>query len=596
MKKWKSMLLLALSAVLCFGCFTGCKDPDAELKKNAKYTLAFWSAITPASDKVMKEVIDTFNRTNTDGIYVNATTRADSSGIGMQLAGSNPPDVVYTEDRYFKGYALDKYLEPLDKYVSQSQLVDLNDIWQSTVERFRFDPDTGYSGGDNTLYALPLDNDPTVIYYNKTQFTNQKLNIISVSEEELSAYNIANGTNYLPHGFYEYAQNPDAGNKAVTNANAMMQNGNGKYYVFNNLIPMNWDELRELSELFTKSYGSTADTTYGFMNEWWFSYGWSVGGDCLEWVEDPNKDGNNADAQYMFSLGEKTSNYLVTKAVEVNGHTYAADELLSYDDKHYVQDHNADAGIAAAIADKTLYPLPSIYDAFVEFCRLSQSTSKYVTDGMKGYGVSPTPSQVNQIGKDRYFTSGQLAMLCNGLSAAHNIGRAIGKNFEWDVAPLYQYREYEADGTLKNVNGTDIVGKKAAHNVVRGYAIPANSKQKDAAWKLIEYLASAQVQEKLIPAELGVPARKSVAKSSAYLDWQADYVPDNKAALVEAAEYCTVGDWSYIEDGEWINPWADVLNTDVRNGSMTLDSFFRHNCITQTNNILQRYTARKANG
>ena len=94
--------------------------------------------MSPASDKVLKDIIDTFNRTNEDGIYVTATPRADSSGIGMQLAGSNPPDVVYTEDRYFKGYALDRYLEPLDKYVEKSELVDLSDIWQSTVERFRF--------------------------------------------------------------------------------------------------------------------------------------------------------------------------------------------------------------------------------------------------------------------------------------------------------------------------------------------------------------------------------------------------------------------------------------------------------------------------
>ena len=132
--------------------------------------------------------------------------------------------------------------------------------------------------------------------------------------------------------------------------------------------------------------------------------------------------------------------------------------------------------------------------------------------------------------------------------------------------------------------------------MVRGYAIAAKSKQKDAAWKLIEYMASKEVQEKLIPAYLGVPARKSVAQSSAYLNWADRYVPNNKAVLVEAADYCTVGDWSYIEDGEWINPWADVLNSDVRNGDMTLNEFLRHPCIAQTNNTLKKYTARKYNG
>lgn len=576
-KIFRKFGLIAFSAMLALSCLAGCSDPDAELKKNAEYNLAFWTAVSPASDKVLKDIIDTFNRTNEDGIYVTATPRADSSGIGMQLAGSNPPDVVYTEDRYFKGYALDRYLEPLDKYVEKSELVDLSDIWQSTVERFRFDPDTGYSGGDNTLYALPLDNDPTVIYYNKTQFAEKKINIISVAEEEIDVYNETNGTSYLPHGFYEYSDS------SAVDGN-LTQNNDGKYYVFNNRIPMNWEELRTLAGMFV-----TGDT-YGFMNEWWFSYGWSVGGDCLEWVEDED--------QYKFSLGEKTANYLVTEAVTVNGHDYAARELLSYDDKHFVEKNANKSEVAELLAgvQPKLYALPSIYDAFVEFCRLSQKTSKNVTDTQKGYGISPTPTQVNQIGKERYFTSGQLTMLCHGLSAAYNMSRAIGSKFEWDVAPLYQYREYNDDGTLKEVNGTPVTGKKAAHNVVRGYAIAAKSKQKDAAWKLIEYMASKEVQEKLIPAYLGVPARKSVAQSSAYLNWADRYVPNNKAVLVEAADYCTVGDWSYIEDGEWINPWADVLNSDVRNGDMTLNEFLRHPCIAQTNNTLKKYTARKYNG
>lgn len=593
MGKSKKQICLALAAVVSLGCLAGCSDPDQDLKDQAKYKLSFWTAVSPASDAVFKEVIDTFNRTNTEGIYVTPTPRADSSGFGMQLAGSNAPDVVYTEDRYFKGYVLDRYLEPLDGYVAKSELVDLDDMWTSTVDRFRFDPETGYSGGDNPLYAVPLDNEPTVIYYNKTQFKEQKINLISVAEEELTDYNKANGTKYLPHGYYEYATNPNPADSS------MMQNGEGKYCVFNNQIAMNWEELRTVAQKCTQEYNHDSTSEYGFMNEWWFSYGWSVGGDCLEWVSDPNGDGDTSDAQYMFSLGEDASNYLVTKDSQVNENSYKAGEILSYDDKHFVEDNASAPAVAALLEgeEPALYELPSMYDAFVEFCRLSQSTSKFVTDGYKGYAVSPTPSQVSQIGKERYFTSGKLAMLCNGLTASYNMSRAIGSKFEWDVAPLYQYREYdEKTGELKTVNGTPVTGKKSAHNVVRGYAIPVNSKQKDAAWKLIEYLASKEVQEKLIPAYLGVPARVSVAKSEAFLGWNDRYVPDNKAALVAAADYCTVGDWSYIEDGEWINHWADVLNTSVRGGTMTLDDFFRHTCIEATNRTLTKYTARKYNG
>lgn len=591
MGKVKTILTAALAVILSAGCFVGCKDPDADLKRKATTMLSFWTAVSPSSDDVLDEVIDEFNQTNTYGIFVEATPRADSSGIGTQLAGSNPPDVVYMDDRYFKGYALDGYLAPLDDYVAQSELTDLDDFWPSTVDRFRFDPETGVSGGDSTLYALPFSNGPTVIYYNKTQFAEQKVNIISVAEDDLAAYNQANNTSYLPHGFYEYTTSPNPGDTSF------MVNGNGTYYVFNNQIPMNWEELRECSRIFTKEFNPGSASTYGFMNEWWFSYGWSVGGDCLEWVSDPNGDGDTSDAQYMFSLGEQTPNYLVTgqETVTVNGHEYTEGELLSYDDKHYVEDHASDADIAAYLQSQQLYELPSIYDAFVEFCRLSQTTNRPVTAGLNGYGISPSPTTLNQYGKNQYFTSGRTAMICNGLSEAYTIGRSMAED-SWDIAPLYQYREYNDDGSYKTVNGTPIMGKKAAHNGANGYAIAANSRNKDAAWRLIEYMTSTDVQEKLIPAFLGVPCRISVAESDAFMTYDSRFLPDNKAALVEAADYCTVGDWSYVEDGEWINGWANVLNTSVRDGNMTLDQFFNDPVIAETNRVLRDYTAQKFNG
>ena len=58
----------------------------------------------------------------------------------------------------------------------------------------------------------------------------------------------------------------------------------------------------------------------------------------------------------------------------------------------------------------------------------------------------------------------------------------------------------------------------------------------------------------------------------------------------------SVGDWSYLENGSWVNVWANVLNTDVRNGKMTLDEFFRHDCIEKTNAALKLMHAKKFNG
>ena len=99
MGKVKTILTAALAVILSAGCFVGCSDPDDELRRKATTVISFWTAVSPSSDDVLDEVIDEFNQTNTYGIFVEATPRADSSGIGTQLAGSNPPDVVYMDDR-----------------------------------------------------------------------------------------------------------------------------------------------------------------------------------------------------------------------------------------------------------------------------------------------------------------------------------------------------------------------------------------------------------------------------------------------------------------------------------------------------------------
>ncbi len=580
-KIWK-VLAVTFAAVTAACSFTACVKEDP--LSRGKINITYWGEVSLANRDVLDELVTHYNETNTDNIFVKLVPQSTgySQTLNTTLKGQNPPDVVMIDDRYFKGYVNNDYLEPLDSYIEESSL-NIDDIWPSTIERFRYNPETGYSGGDNPQYALPDGNTPTFIFYNADMFAEQNVNVISVAEEDLDAYNQANGTSFLPHGYYAYAADPTNGQ--------LKPRSDGLYHVFNNQIAMSWEELRECSRIFTKEFNSSSASRYGFMNEWWFSYGWSVGGDCLEWSDDLN--------QYIFALGEDVPNYLVTgdDPVTVNGTEYTEGELLSYADKHYVADHLSDMDIAGYIKSQQLYEFPSIYDAFLEFCRLSQTTSKDVTTGAKGYGISPSPTTLSQKGKNLYFTSGELAMLVQGGSEMYTIGRQMeNDNINWDVAPCNQYREFNEDGTLKYVNGTPVVGRKAAHNGSKGYAIPKNSKRKNAAWKFIEYMVGVEAQTMLIEANLYVPNQMSLAYSDTYMNSNVKYSPQNKAALVDAAAYGTVGDWSYVEDGEWINGWADVLNTSVRDGNMTLDQFFQSAAVLETNEILKKYTARKFNG
>lgn len=561
-----------------------------------KVQLTFHAVINENNSVIMNEVVNKFNETNEHyKVRMIPKTAGYSASIGGQLQGANPPNIVQIDDRYYKDYINKGYLTPIDEYftdkkdengnvVRVASTLDLDDIWTTAVERLRYNPQTGYSGGNNPLYGLPAGIAPGVMYYNASALKTAKVNIISVEEADAAS------EGFLPKGFHIYDANPAPSGNLIAK--------DGKYYVFNNRIPMSWDELVQISELFTRSYSGTASpTNYGFFNEWWFTFGWSVGGDCLEWDESKN--------QYVMALGEETKNYIVTgeAGASVNGTAYAEGEILSYADKHYVADVLAGEKQDSAVksytegAEPILYPLPSMRDAFTLFLQMSQQKTKNVTDTKKGLALSPTPNIIGNKSKKDLLTSNEVAFVVENYTEAYNIGKGMaGQKKEWDIAPLYQYREFDASGDVKKVNGTEIKGREATHSGTISYAIPANSKSKDGSWQFIEYMASPEVQKLLMKSNFYVPNQKSLAYGDDYMSMTEGYMANNKKAILSAVECSSVGDWSYLENGSWVTIWSTLLNSDVRNGEMTLDEFFKDQCIADTNEALKNYRAKKYNG
>ena len=592
-KKLLAGLALASCAVMALAG-VGCNGGGSGTRRG-KVQITVWAVSDKNNRTEMNALEKAFNESN-DRYFAKiiAKPAGFSSSIDGTLRGNSAPNVVQIEDeRYFKGYVDQKLITNLDEYfvdktengevVRAASTLDLSDIWETAVARYRYNPDTGYSGGNEPLYGLPNGIAPSVMYYNEDALKENGINVISIAEEDIA------GTKYLPHGYYVYDEAPATGLTAK----------GGKYHVFNNKIPMNWDELVSISKLFTRSYaeGAGSPTTFGFYNEWRFSFGWSVGGDCLEWDEE--KD------QYVFALGEETANYLVTgkDVITVNGTQYKEGEILSYPDKHFVEDAlaagsgaNYDA-VRGYVEGKQLYALPSIRDAFKLFLSLSQEKGKPVTEEEYGLQISPTPDIIGNKSKSNLLTSNEVAFVVEGYNSARELGRLMQtakKN--WNIAPLYQYREYNDDGTLKTVNGTEVKGKMSAHSGTVCWAIPQNAKAKDGAFQFIEFMAGPEAQKVMMKTNQSLPNQKSVAYSDEYLNMTDNYICSNKEAILMQTANSSVGDWSYLENGSWVNVWANVLNTDVRNGKMTLDEFFRHDCIEKTNAALKLMHAKKFNG
>lgn len=600
----KKLIALAISSVLAATCLAGCGGGGDDGAGNAE-RITFWGITDQYTSSSYSQLVDAYNagQGKIDGVYVKYSPKTDSSANHMSYCASarGTVDIIGVSDRYvFNNIAqgfytnLQDYIDDPSTYTKNADgetYFSVDNYAAGNIDRFRFNKETSEAGEGEDLYALPLVANASVIYYNEDYFTQNNINIISVTEDELEAYNKTNGTTYAPRGYAEYTVDvmPAAGLKTSKNLE-----GEEVVKVFNNLIPMSFLEVNTLSKYFTREYNKQSPSLYGVLNEWWFSHGWAVGGDCVKWDEDMG--------QYKFTLGDEQPNYLVTEAVTVNGTPYDAGDILSYADRNWVLNN-----LSSAVAS-SLYELPSQYEQFREFCAWSQVTGKKVDNEVYGYGISPSPATLNNSSKVQYFTSGEVAMLVDGTTELDPVYNALVGKTEWDIAPMYTYREFEGEdpagsgtlkvigkeydgveftGEVKEVNGTPIVGKLSGSSQNFGWAIPANSSHKDAAWKFLQYLTSAEGQSYFVANDAGAPSVSSYINSPEYYD-KDNKKCDNYRAISIMVEACTIGDWSYFENGKWISDWSLELNGPVRNGETSLTEFFDHQQVP-TDTILAGY-------
>ena len=331
MKK-RSLIAMALAVVMGF---TACGGNGANGGKpvNDKVTLQFWGWGDDVEATVFQEITDQFNETvgkekNISVKYVQKASSSYSSDTALALSGNNTPDIIYVEDKYVKAWADAGYLAQLDNgdFSGFDFSNESGSVWESGLFRYRFDPETATTTEDAPLWAIPKDIGPTVLYYNASYLKELSIEEISVPAEELDAYNSANGTSYLPKGY-------DSASR-----------------VFNNRIAMSWDEVIELAKEMQKIDGCD----YGYYNEWWYAYGWSIGGDVVQYE----------DGKYKFTLNDKEKNYIVkdeVASVVINGNTYKSGEVVSYTDRAKI----------GTTEMQSLNELPSMYDAFLEFVALT---------------------------------------------------------------------------------------------------------------------------------------------------------------------------------------------------------------------------------
>ena len=502
--------IIAASTAAFAACGGGPDVPDGFTGTAISFYATY---VNEYSADAYNELVSTYNSTQgvEDNVYVEMIPNSGSVGnLKSILTGaSSRYDVIMVEDQQFKGLAMEtnrsgeSVFVNLEDYLTDDvkEAMDWEQIPESLLNCWRFNTEKSaeignkYLAGEGAdLLAMPFNNSVHMLFYNTKIFSDMGINLVSVAEEECG---VGEYEKLMAHGYAEYAESYGAPYEgAVLSKNDL---GESVYKVFNDRVPMSWAELRCLARSYQRYAGSGY---YGFMSEWWFSFGWSVGGDCIGWNTETNS--------YDFAIGDKDANYLALNDITVNGTQYSQGEVLDYEDMKYL---HANSSAYQAI-ESDLYELPSMYDAFLEYNRLGIPSGKPATDdGTKmGYGVAK-PTTEN---RTKEFTSGESPMLIE-TSTDINLfkGTAVANNF--DVAPTPQYREFEGEETrtvngeeyLTVIDGTSYSGERktvtnsegeevlcqgeaiTSINVTNALAIPANidDEAKAAAFKFITWAA-----------------------------------------------------------------------------------------------------------
>ena len=630
-------ILLVVVMVGALGALTACGGID-------KDTVDFWVKGTESEVAAYKAMVETFNATYgaEHGIKARLTSKspgAYDTTIAATVSTESGPDVfLENEDNFKKDIGAGLIGEITDELSAVTD-VDLSDIYPNVMSRYRYDPQTNTSNEGDPVYGLPLDTRPSALYYNETLFRQAGILVISVDESDLEAFwngNKADNRGLTKADYitqYEQMQRDGlVSSSAVNKLKNLTKLPNKGYYrerpcyggapwsqpnssevlIFNNRIAMNWDEAEDLARLFTKGdctllnqyknnkgelLTSTTNGTveYGMFTEWWFMYAWSVGGDCLLDL--------TGSGDWNFSLLDPTPNYIVadgkTFVGAYTGKTYAAGEtvefldkmdvaqgetLLPQDDGTYKHAGGAKAVVRTEIANSdALIELPSTREAFERYIRLGSAKTADI-NGSKGTGIAPNPNLFASRRNYNYFFSGKLAMLVEYSIYMPSISEYMAQyGFDYDIAPLLVYKEY-ANPSVATDDSVKVKGQTAGQSNSMGMVVRKRSKKKDKAAAFVAWMASAEGQA--VKAEYGFfPNQADLVKD---MKFASGVAPKNISLFSENMTYQTAGDWWYLEDYEWINTWAQDLNSYVRNGTMAYNTW-ADAVVTKPNNKLASY-------
>lgn len=163
-------LLLILSALMLFTVAVGCQNQTSSnnsLPSTSQSThkgpveIEFWHANGGELGDVMKNQVDTFNKSQNDVIVKPVFQQSyDVTGQKLQaaLVGNDVPDVVQLNTRVWPAFAQNGALLPLNDYIQNDGDIQFDDFKKGLMVN------TALNGKQ---YTLPYNRSTPILYYNK---------------------------------------------------------------------------------------------------------------------------------------------------------------------------------------------------------------------------------------------------------------------------------------------------------------------------------------------------------------------------------------------------------------------------------------------
>lgn len=172
-----------------------------------------------------------------------------------------------------------------------------------------------------------------------------------------------------------------------------------------------------------------------------------------------------------------------------------------------------------------------------------------------------TPPRSFTTGSDGKTLFSQQRVACY-IGLKSNVSSFRGLSFDWDVCPVPSFAvNPKANGWSGSV----------------GYSIFNKTKYPEAAWKLVEYVASKEGQEILSATGFQIPSYPSIGYSEDFLAREKQSKPQNVEAFLSAAESQPYGLWNYRDTQTWkvqgYDVTSELLLSDDPTTRITVDEF-----------------------